>query len=567
MRNPHIKKNRFQESGSLNHTLLTTAQWMKHPENGNQNSTLEEYLKKAQHKLNEHNKIEESKFKQKFNHNAVLVADSSCHIISSDSVFGWTGDRIFGNSDNKHHNVNVDDKQENIKNSWIKHSGVSQTAQKRIRAQSAIPTRQRNTSKYQIQHQQWLIGKNEAVVDKKQQKVDLINSTSEQEFLNRNYNEAQANANKKLSPTRKEIKIVKNLGLEQKSRIGSQVKITSANNRFVNEEEYMRKKLKSKPKDFPFKKVKRGIEIEDSNVDLEEKKKEQEKLGPLNYIDDVSESSVISYTGLITDKKINKTIDDGKGYRPVVKSINIDLFLENPLQTRRFIDKQLPGDLKMVPSSWVPGYRSIVERRREQGLSGAGITEGVDKINTVRAVREPLKHLQVSNTKNKENNSVDDKNDLGNRAGSKDSFRYQITKGSRPSTAGYSTRVAKYKDYGEYKAPVVRTSSEYQALKQAMKEEKQKIEDGVIAKQQVWCSKTNSLKILSVPFTTNIKGGVKKGLEINGVLLKKNMPQERQTLDNSLFLHSNTKYRPSSSHRFRSVERERWVGVNDFSNF
>lgn len=60
-------------------------------------------------------------------------------------------------------------------------------------------------------------------------------------------------------------------------------------------------------------------------------------------------------------------------------SQQIEIFQENPIEVRRFIDS-LPKEVKMPPRSWVPGYRSIVQERRKNGLSGAGITLGVDAI-------------------------------------------------------------------------------------------------------------------------------------------------------------------------------------------
>lgn len=55
----------------------------------------------------------------------------------------------------------------------------------------------------------------------------------------------------------------------------------------------------------------------------------------------------------------------------------------------------------MAPKSWVPGYRSVVEKRREHGLSGAGITDGVEGITTIKLGKESNKYSKSSRNKKK----------------------------------------------------------------------------------------------------------------------------------------------------------------------
>ena len=53
----------------------------------------------------------------------------------------------------------------------------------------------------------------------------------------------------------------------------------------------------------------------------------------------------------------------------------------------------------MTPSAWIPGYRSVVEKRREHGLSGVGITEGVEGITTIKLGKESLKYFKKNPSK------------------------------------------------------------------------------------------------------------------------------------------------------------------------
>ena len=211
---------------------------------------------------------------------------------------------------------------------------------------------------------------------------------------------------------------------------------------------------------------------------------------------------------------------------------------------RRFIDT-LPKEVKMQPTSWVPGYRSIVEKRRQNGLSGAGITSGVDSIVTLKIpVTKPAPLIPVTSQNIQQSTS---KHLFGN--------------------------------YSDFKGQIINQGSKYVTEEELYRQSQVENDKKIINRTRVWSEKTKNYEEKIVPFKTCFKiQDSRRQDQDQSRKLKIQMRQKNsanlhsgpanehpQTHQDSMYLHSKSKYRPVSSHQFRAVKKSLWIDQNNFT--